>query len=95
MCKQEIKQGDLLLCLNSAGYYSLTAGKVYKASEDLIPGIFSDRPFVAVTGDNGKATSCHASRFVPVEGYSEGARVPAEVFEAAVNNRISSIVSEV
>lgn len=42
---------------------SLTEGKVYECLYGLEDGIFEDRPFVSVIGDNGKEVGAHASRF--------------------------------
>jgi hypothetical protein len=59
--------GDKIKCRTSVGYYTLTEGKVYECLYGLEEGIFSDRPFVTVIGDNGKEVGAHASRFEIVE----------------------------
>ena len=46
--------GDKIKCRTSVGYYTLTEGKFYECLYGLEEGIFSDRPFVTVIGDNGK-----------------------------------------
>lgn len=63
-----IKKGDKLVCLCSAGYVFLTEGQVYTAMGDQEEGIFADRPFVTVTGDDSQPATCHTSRFVPHDG---------------------------
>lgn len=45
----------------------LTTGKEYEALFGIEEGIFLDRPYVTVIGDNGKQYSCHASRFKIIE----------------------------
>lgn len=62
-----MKAGDKIKCRNSIGYYNLTEGKVYECLHGLEEGIFSDRSFVTVIGDNGKEVGAHASRFEIVE----------------------------
>ena len=59
--------GDKIKCRTSVGYYTLTECKVYECLYVLEDGIFSDRPFVTVIGDNGKEVGAHASRFEVVE----------------------------
>ncbi len=62
-----MKAGDKIKCRTSVEYYTLTEGKVYECLYGLEEGIFSDRPFVTVIGDNGKEVVAHASRFEVAE----------------------------
>lgn len=57
-------------CVNRGGHDPLTVGKVYDDAEHA-PGIFPDRPMIAVTGDNGKRVTAYAWRFEVIE---EGAQ---------------------
>jgi len=48
------------------GLSYLTTGKTYIAINGKEDGIFEDRPFVTIEGDDGKRHSCHLSRFAPL-----------------------------
>lgn len=63
MKRQPFKKGDQLVCMVDSGYTFLTEGRVYTAVSDEEGGIFSDRPFITVVGDNESPVACHASRF--------------------------------
>jgi len=59
-----VKEGQEILCIGARNIENnLTNGKTYVALNGLEAGIFPDRPYVTVIGDNGTEYSCHASRF--------------------------------
>lgn len=58
------KEGDELVCIQS-GNTPCAQFEVVIAATDTQKGIFSARPFIAVTLADGSAFSCHASRFTP------------------------------
>ena len=60
----KVVAGTELIAIGTRNYPELTEGKVYKALYGAEEGIFSDRPFVTVIGDDGKKSSMHLSRFV-------------------------------
>lgn len=45
----------------------LVYGKIYCALKGLEAGIFPDRPFITVIGEDGKTFSCHAIRFIKLK----------------------------
>lgn len=59
---QGFKKGDLVKCIAARDERNLTLGREYLVVVDEEEGIFKDRPFVTVWGDEGKVT-CHSSRF--------------------------------
>ncbi len=62
---------DKVMCVNNSGYHNLTEGKKYQCLYGIEPGIFEDRPYITVIGDNGKKVSAHAYRFVLWEPCNE------------------------
>lgn len=62
------KKGDTVACLYNYAYENqLTRGKAYKVLDyiprEVTPG-FTFPAYVAVMGDNGKKTECHATRMI-------------------------------
>jgi len=61
----KFKKGDWVWCIAARDERNLTIGKNYEVLRDEEKGIFADRPFVTVMGDEGRL-SCHASRFARI-----------------------------
>ena len=58
-----MKPNQTLICVAARGIHNLTQGKEYVCLYGLEEGIFADRPYVTVIGDDGKKLCCHATRF--------------------------------
>jgi hypothetical protein len=61
--KERVLEGTELLAVGVSDIRELTEGKLYKALYGWEKGIYKDRPYVSIIGDNGKQYSCHLSRF--------------------------------
>lgn len=64
MNREIFKKGDTVKCIAARDTRHLTLGKTYLVIKDEEEGIFADRPFVTIEGNEG-SLSCHASRFEP------------------------------
>lgn len=59
--------GTKLVAVGARDLDWLTSDNIYVALNGKEEGIFETRPYVSITGDDGKTHSCHLSRFALYE----------------------------
>ena len=67
-----IKKGDPLKCHWPARHHQLIKDNIYTALEDEIPGVFIDRPYVRVEGEDGYNILVWTNRFTVIGENDDG-----------------------